>query len=31
MPETYLITDLSSLIVYNAYGICTDYPNKLKK
>jgi hypothetical protein len=31
MPETYLTTDLSSLIVYNTYGICTDYPNKLKK
>ena len=31
MPETYLTTDLSSLVVYNAYGVCTDYPNKLKK
>lgn len=30
MPELYLNLDLNSLNKYNVYGICTDYPHKLK-
>lgn len=31
MPETIPEFDFSKLIVYNCFGVCTDYPNKLKK
>lgn len=31
MPETIPKFDFSKLIVYNCFGVCTDYPNKLKK
>jgi hypothetical protein len=30
MPEKFLKDDFQSLMVYNCYGICTDYPSKLK-
>jgi glycerophosphoryl diester phosphodiesterase len=31
MPESQMkLDDFSSLLVYNCYGICTDYPKKLK-
>jgi hypothetical protein len=29
MPEKFLKDDLNSLMVYNCYGVCTDYPSKL--
>jgi glycerophosphoryl diester phosphodiesterase len=32
MPETYLKDDqLTDLIAYNCYGVCTDYPQRLVK
>ena len=31
MPENYIkLEELNNLIAYDCYGVCTDYPQKIK-